>query len=200
VLFSLSLILGYLPLPTTIKGIMSWLGSYWMGIYIYLLLFFLATDLVISLGSMVNIIPNPLPQSIRFYASLVAILFTVGFVSYGIYNANQIKYVSYDIQTKRTALSADMKIILISDLHLGAVNSEKRLETVVKNINELEPDIVCIVGDIFNDDYNAIQNPEEAIELLKSIKTTYGVYGSLGNHDGGKTFDSMINFIERSNM
>ena len=41
---------------------------------------------------------------------------------------------------------------------------------------------------------NAIQNPEEAIDLLKSITATYGVYGSLGNHDGGKTFGDMITF------
>ena len=80
-------------------------------------------------------------------------MLTVSFVSYGIYNANQIKHVSYDIQTKETTMSAGMKIILISDLHLGAVNSEKRLESIVKNINNLEPDLVCIAGDIFNDDY-----------------------------------------------
>ena len=93
-----------------------------------------------------------------------------------------------------------MKIVLISDLHLGAVNSEKRLENIVKNINNLEPDIVCIAGDIFNDDYYALQNPEKAIGLLKSITATYGVYGSLGNHDSGKTFDEMINFLKQSHI
>ena len=83
---------------------------------------------------------------------------------------------------------------------LGAVNSEKRLESIVKNINNLEPDIVSIAGDIFNDDYSAIQNPEEAIDLLKSITTKYGVYASLGNHDGGSTFDEMVRFLEKSDI
>ena len=70
----------------------------------------------------------------------------------------------------------------------------------MKNINNLEPDIVSIAGDIFNDDYSAIQNPEKAIDLLKSITTKYGVYASLGNHDGGGTFDEMISFLEKSDI
>ena len=198
--FALSLIMVFLPLPAIIKGVMSWIGSYWMGILIYLVIFFLLADLLILIGSILKIIPTPIPQSIPFFASLAAILLTVSFVSYGIYNANQIKHVSYDIQTKETTLSDGMKIILISDLHLGAVNSEKSLESIVQKINKLEPDLVCIVGDIFNDDYNALQDPERAINLLKSIKATYGLYGSLGNHDGGKTFGDMITFLERSNI
>ena len=198
--FALSLVIVFLPLPTNIKRTMSWISSYWMGIFIYLLIFFLIADLIILLGRMTKIIPTPISQSIHFYTGLSVILLTAGVVSYGIYHANQIKYVSYDIHTKATALSTRMKIVLISDLHLGAVNSEKRLENIVKNINNLEPDIVCIAGDIFNDDYYALQNPEKAIGLLKSITATYGVYGSLGNHDSGKTFDEMINFLKQSHI
>jgi hypothetical protein len=198
--FALSLVMSFLPLPAIIKGVMSWVGSYWMGILIYLFIFFLLADLLILIGSKLKVIPTPIPQNIPFFASLAAILLTVSFVSYGIYNANQIKHVSYDVQTKETTLSDGMKIILISDLHLGAVNSEKRLESIVQKINKLKPDLVCIAGDIFNDDYNALQDPERASNLLKSITATYGVYGSLGNHDSGKTFGDMINFLERSNI
>lgn len=200
VFFVLSLIIGYLPLPSPIKGVMSWIGSHWMGIFIYLLLFFLVIDIVIFLGSVVKIIPTPLPQNIRFYTGLLAVLLTVSFVGYGIYNANQVKYASYTIETKETRLSVDMKIVLVSDLHLGAVNSENRLESIIQSVNNLKPDIVCIAGDIFNDDYRSLRNPEKVIELFKSIKSTYGVYASLGNHDGGHTFDQMLRFLEQSNI
>ena len=197
---ALSVIIGILTLPSGIKGIMSWIGAHWMGIFVYLLVLFLVADLVILLGSIVKVIPSPMPQAIRFYAGLIVLLLSTGLVSYGMYNANQIKHVSYDIQTKETTLAADMKIVLISDLHLGAVNSEKHLESIVQGINNLEPDIVCLAGDIFNDDYNAIRNPDKAIDLLKSIKATYGVYGCLGNHDGGSTFNEMISLLEQSNI
>ena len=200
IFIAFSMILAFLPLPSNVNNIVSWISAYWMGIFVYLFLFILVAQLILLIGRMVKIIPTPLPQHFHFYAGLTVLLLTTSFVSYGIYNATQITHVSYDIQMKETPFRGDMNIILISDLHLGAVNSEKRLEKIVDNINKLEPDIVCIAGDIFNDDYQAIQDPERAINLLKSITATYGVYGSLGNHDGGKTFDDMIAFLERSNI
>jgi hypothetical protein len=36
--------------------------------------------------------------------------------------------------------------------------------------------------------------------LFKSIEATYGVYACLGNHDGGRTFNQMANFLEASNI
>lgn len=200
IFFALSLFLGFMPLPSRIKTIMSWVSAHWMGIFVYLLMLFLVADLLILLGSITKVIPNPMPQNIRFYTGLLVILLTTGLVSYGMYNAQQIKYASYDIQLKEANLAIDMKIVLISDLHLGAVNSEKNLVEIVQGINKLEPGIVCIAGDIFNDDYNAIRNPDEAIDLLNSITTTYGVYACLGNHDGGNTFNEMIRFLEQSNI
>lgn len=195
--FVLSLFAMFLPLPSSLKSGISWIGSYWMGIFVYLLLFFLLTDCMILLGSVLKIIPNPIPQSIHYAAGLTVILLTIGFVSYGIYNAHQIQHVSYKIQTNKVA---DLKIVLVSDLHLGAANSEKRLAKIVDQINQQKPDLVAIAGDLFNDDYHAIQDPEKAMQTLKKIQSTYGVYSCLGNHDGGKTFDQMIDFLKRSNI
>lgn len=195
--FVLSLIAMILPLPSSLKSGINWIGSYWMGIFVYLLLFYLLTDCIILLGSALKIIPHPIPQSIHYASGLTVILLTIGFVSYGIYNAHQIQHVSYKIQTNKVA---DLKIVLVSDLHLGAVNSEKRLAKIVDQINKLEPDLVAIAGDIFNDDYHAIQDPEKAMQTLKKIQSKYGVYSCLGNHDGGKTFDQMIHFLKQSNI
>ncbi len=204
IFFAFSMILGFmrslLPIPMIIKNILNWLSAFWMGIFLYLLLLFVVTDLVILLGSAVKIVPRPLPQNIRFCAGLMVVLLTIGLVSYGMYNATQIKHVSYDIQVSETTLSPEMNIVLVSDLHLGALNSESNLVKVVQGINDMEPDVVCLAGDIFNDDYGAIHNPEEAIELLKGINAKYGVYACLGNHDGGSTFNDFISFLEQSNI
>jgi predicted MPP superfamily phosphohydrolase len=156
--------------------------------------------MAVLLARAVKIIPSPVPQSIRFFSGLTAILFTVGFVCYGLFNANQVKNVSYNIQTKNNSLTGEMKIVLLSDLHFGAVNSGRNLEKIVHVINDLKPDIVCIAGDIFDNNYYAIQNPSKAIELLKNITANYGVFACLGNHDAGSTFPEMTRFIEQSNI
>jgi hypothetical protein len=197
---ALSIFMAILPLPTGLKGILRWISSYWMGIYVYLLILFLLADLMLFLGGMIQILPVPVPQSLRFGLSLLVVGLTAGLVVYGVGQANRIEKVSYDIQLKKTGSSDGLNIVLISDLHLGAVDSEKRLPKIIELINREKPDLVCIAGDLFDDDYFAIHDPEKAVGLLKSITATYGVYACLGNHDGGKTFNEMQWFLEQSNI
>lgn len=197
-LIVLSIIFVFVPLPKNIKSMVSWVGSYWMGIFIYLLLFFAITDILLLVARLSHILSSPLSRATVFYSGLLVILLTTIVVSYGVYNARKVKHVSYTIQTNEANLN--MKIVLISDLHLGALNSEKRLPTIVNEINGLQPDLVCIVGDIFNDDFTAIKDTDNVMRLLKNISAKYGVYGSLGNHDGGSTFNQMLDLLKESNV
>ena len=54
---------------------------------------------------------------------------------------------------------------------------------IVKKINAENPDVVCIAGDIFDNEYDAISKPDKLKEILKGIKSKYGVYACWGNHD-----------------
>ncbi|MCL2108271.1 MAG: metallophosphoesterase [Oscillospiraceae bacterium] len=196
---AVSFILARLPLPAFIRAITGSIGSIWMGIFIYLFMFFIVSDVIIFGGNIAKIIPKDLFFIVSFYARIVAITLSVGVVCYGVYNATQTKFVSYDVNLDEK-LSGEMNIVFIADLHLGDTNGEKRLEEIIRKINNQNPDIVCIAGDIFNDDFNLIRDPESASALLKSIESTYGVYAVLGNHDGGKTLPLMMDFLERSNV
>jgi uncharacterized protein len=75
-----------------------------------------------------------------------------------------------------------MRIVQISDLHLGSWASVDPIEEVAGIISDLEPDLVLFTGDIVNYSTN------EAFrfrEILKSIRAKYGVFAILGNHDYG---------------
>jgi len=199
-LVALTLVLSFFPLPGSVKHAVSWFGAYWMGIFVYLFLSVLATDVVLLIGRLARLVPSPLPAAVRFWSALLAVLCTAGFTGYGIWHATQIHEVRYEVKLNDPALARPLKIVLISDLHLGAVRSESRLEEIVARINRMEPDLVVIPGDIFDDDFHEIRDPARASELLRQIKTTYGVYASLGNHDGGETFPLMLQFLEDSNI
>ena len=47
----------------------------------------------------------------------------------------------------------------------------------------IQPDLVVFAGDIFDNDFDAIQRPEEIAALLASIDSTYGSFACWGNHD-----------------
>jgi len=192
-----SLLAGLLPLPLAISKMFNFIGAYWLGFFMYFILLFFAVDLIVLLGRVTNVIHISMLNNIRLYSGLAVVILTVGILSYGIYNANQIKITNYEIEFKNVSLN-NMKVVMISDLHLGDVHSERNLESMVKKINDLNPDIVCFVGDIFNDNFYMINNPEKAIALFKNINAVYGVYACLGNHDGGHTLNQMKNFLEES--
>jgi|TARA_B110000914_G_scaffold221492_1_gene233389 hypothetical protein len=74
----------------------------------------------------------------------------------------------------------NLKIVQISDLHLGGFNSIEKLEEVVKLINDQEPDLLVFTGDLVNNYYN---EAIPYIETLKKINSKYGKFSVLGNHD-----------------
>jgi uncharacterized protein len=99
---------------------------------------------------------------------------------YGRFNFEQIqKNISLPIPKQLD----NIKIVQLSDLHLGTFQGNKdKLEKIVEIINRQNPDLVFITGDIVN------CYSEESIvfvDVLKKIKSKYGKYAVLGNHDYG---------------
>ena len=197
-LLTLIIILGFarsmLPIPPGIAHLLGIVYAYWLGFWIYLLMFMAASDIFTLLCRLCRFSFVHTSAYRRF--SLIAVLvLTLTCVCYGAVHAQQIKHVSYHIELENKADVSDLNIVLISDLHLGAVGSEERLDRVVDEINRLEPDIVCIAGDFFDTDFTSIRDPEKAKQTLRRIQSTHGIYACLGNHDAGKTAGSMETFL-----
>jgi len=75
-----------------------------------------------------------------------------------------------------------LKIVQISDMHLGSWPSKASLKEAVDMINSLNPDLVLFTGDLVN------YTTDEAYpyeDILKEIRSRYGIFTVLGNHDYG---------------
>lgn len=197
------LVLGFgralMPFPKTFKHILGLISGYCMGIMIYLLLFTVTADLLLLAPRLLKL-PFTMHRLFRGFVTLGVLLLTLATCIYGFFNVQRIDHVSYDIQLQNKTDISDMNVVMISDLHLGAVGSESRLETMVAEINAQKPDLVCIAGDFFDTDFAAIQNPQAALQTLQGIQSTYGVYACLGNHDGGQTLSQMVDFLKQANI
>lgn len=180
-----ALVLGFAGSSRLLKAI----GFYWMGAMVYLLLFFLLGDAALLLARLVHL---RLPSfAVRITALILAIVTVIG----GVIHADQIQTKTYDVSLAGHASLPETSIVLITDVHLGALRSEKRLEKIVEAVNAAQPDLVCIAGDFFDSHYAAIREPDQAMALMKQLNAPLGVYACPGNHDAGSSYTQMEDFL-----
>lgn len=195
----LSFVRPMLPFPQGVKQVLGVIGGYCMGVFLYLFIF----TVLFNLLSLILSISKLAIARHRLFNGITAVLIlfcTVATCIYGTLNAQRIDMVSYEISLDNKRDVSDLNIVLISDLHLGAVHSESRLNKIVEKVNSLKPDVICIAGDFFDTDFGSVQNPDEAIKTLKKLRSTYGTYACFGNHDGGSTYNKMEDFLVQANI
>lgn len=73
-----------------------------------------------------------------------------------------------------------LRVVQISDLHIGNGLEGEKLTRMVERSNALEPDLIVITGDIFDFDPAFI---DDGLRRLAGLRARYGVYAILGNHD-----------------
>lgn len=93
-----------------------------------------------------------------------------------------------------------IKIVHYSDLHYNRAINETKVNTIVDEINLLNPDIVVFTGDLIdkgtqlkNEDY------EYLTESFNQINAKYGKYAILGNHDYNE-YDKVLKVFNDSNF
>ncbi|MDO4491017.1 MAG: metallophosphoesterase [Lachnospiraceae bacterium] len=124
--------------------------------------------------------------------SLTVICCTV----YGIYHGRDIKVKNFEVDIQKDAGDLDsLNVVMIGDIHFGYNVGVGHTRKMVDLINAQNPDIILVAGDIFDNEYEALDNPEKLIDIVKTLKAKYGVYSVYGNHDiqekilAGFTFD-----------
>jgi predicted MPP superfamily phosphohydrolase len=98
-------------------------------------------------------------------------------------NIHTVRY-SLSIPPKAAGQSRDqLRIVLISDLHIGGTVGRAWISRIVDKVNQAEPDLVCIAGDIFDGSLDIVEDLAGTASELRRIRAPLGVYACLGNHD-----------------
>ena len=195
----LAAFLACVPLWFVLRGtrasrLVTVLGAYAMGVFVYLLLYTLAFGLLQLIARI--FVHDPVKmRTARLILGSACVGLTIVTCAWGFWNAAHPRVVKY-----RQESIGDLRIVLISDVHLGEVGSEERLERIVDTVNGCDADIVCIAGDIFSSGYSAVNDPERAMRLMGQLRARYGVYACPGNHDGGEGYDKMTEFLADSGV
>lgn len=172
--------------------------STFVGFIIYSLILFALCDIlkvIIGLFEKENKVLN-ICRKIYHNGMLVIVLALI-ITIYGAYNAKNLKIKEYTITIDK-ALDEDVNIIMISDIHVGTSVKEHQIDNMLEKINEQNPDIVCLAGDIF-DENSSDEMIEYLCEALGKIEVKYGIYYITGNHDGNMK-DKFSDKFEKYNI
>lgn len=214
---ALSPVIAFLLPKSAVAIVIRRLSTYWIGIMLYSLLYVVLFDLLRLIAKHTKL-KNTLLFSRGSVISIgsVVVACAVATCLYGIFNARNIKVNEYSVTVNKSCGSdKHLKAVLVADLHMGYAIGVDHITNMVEKINQQDADIVIIAGDIFDNSYDGMDDPEGIKAQLKSIKSKYGVYAVYGNHDidekilmgftfdwGGKQLHSekMTNFMKECNI
>jgi hypothetical protein len=148
-------------------------GTSWFIILLYLFIAFLLLDI----GRLVRLIP----KHWLFDNARSSILFTLVIVGIFVYG-NLHYYDKYRQELTYTSpkITRPIKIVMMSDMHLGYHNSRADLKKWIGLVNAEEPDLVLIAGDMLDGRIRPVRE-EKMHEEFKALKAP--VYACFGNHD-----------------
>ncbi len=163
-----------------------WAGSFWIAVMTYLFLSILVIDILRILNYFIHFFPGTVAENYErakllcafFVLGLSIIVSAAGYVNARIPRINKLELA---VQKQTTGIKT-LRIAMASDIHLGTIISNSRLEKFVTIMNSLKPDIILLAGDIVDENIEPVIQ-DNLGELLVRLKSKYGVYAVTGNHE-----------------
>ena len=174
-------------------------GAFWLAFMLYFALTLLVFDVIRLANHFFHFLPE-LSQLFRFRLGLVTVALVSCLVVAGHINAlnTQIRKFSLTIPRKITG-SASMRIVMASDIHLGALIGENREAKLVRIINAQKPDLVLLCGDLVDGDIASVLRKNLG-KHLQEIQSLMGVYAIPGNHEYIGGIQKTLPYLESINI
>lgn len=179
--------------------LLSYIGYIWMGVlflFFVMSIFFDIYRLLVYLGGQISrknlssLIPPPL------YLFVIPLVVSVTINAYGYFEATNLRIEAITIKTSKISKEIGMiRIVQISDVHIGMIVREKRLEKIVAAVKQAEPDLVVSTGDLLD---GQIDNMMPSADLLRDIRPRYGKFAVMGNHEFFAGIEKALEFHQRA--
>lgn len=164
--------------------IMAHIGFVWGAI---LFLFFSASLVVEVFRLLVWVSGLVLQQTISSltlsarHSFFVPLLISLSIAAFGYFEARDIRTERIVVRTSKIPADAGrLKIVQISDVHLGLIVREGRLKRILEIVKAEKPDILVSTGDLVDGQVCKLNG---LTDLLKEIDPKYGKFAVTGNHE-----------------
>ena len=180
--------------------LIAWPGYIWMGF----LFLFVSSLLLMETICVVNWITN------RTYSFAtggflsaagtckLALLTAIVASIYAGFEANRIQSDHVTISSsKLPAGTPKIRIVQVSDIHIGLLLREKRLEGILKTVREAQPDILVSTGDLVDGRLSkevGLPHQIKMASMLASVSAPSGKFAVTGNHEAYAGLQQAIAF------
>lgn len=119
---------------------------------------------------------------LRQTAAVVAGAAAFGLSGYGVVRAYRPPVVRrLQVPLSRLDPRADgLRVAVLGDLHIGPLYGGRQVERVVELINQLDADLITVVGDLVSSEVGAVRR---SALPLRRLRSRYGTYFVTGNHE-----------------
>ena len=177
---------------------LAYFGYTWMGIVFLFVAASLAVDgyriivwvsgVLLRKKLLLRINPKP-----AFYIPLI---FSLVISVVGTFEAWDIRIEKITLASEKIpAALSGLRVVQISDVHLGLIVRHKRLGKILEAVQKANPDILVSTGDLVDGQINKL---EGLAEMLQSIKPRYGKYAVTGNHEFYAGLQDSLAFTQKA--
>lgn len=173
-------------LPRLVIILTGWLYAILLFIFVLTII----RDIAVYLLRLAGKAGSPMkPALMAWPVTLGIIALSLACSTYSLYEAIRLP----DVKKKEVWLKNlpaelnGLTIVQITDLHVNAFNPESQVRAVVDAINNIDPDLILLTGDIVD---GTTENRKKDIAPLKNLKARYGIFGAVGNHEYYSDYDA----------
>lgn len=158
---------------------LAWVGMIWLAFGLYLALGLLVVAAAAGIAHLRGSASGALRAN--RIGSLVAIGIAAVTTTWGVADAANLRTNHYEVYSDQLPSQFDgTRVVVLSDLHIGAVNSDWLAEQAVTIANSAEPDIVILAGDLVE---GSPLRYGHQLAPLADLQAPMGVYAVTGNHE-----------------
>ncbi len=182
-----------------VANFFHWTGAFWFAGMLYFFLAIFSLDIIRLANHFFDFLPIGWIKNydhtklITTYTTIALVVITI---IIGHINAWTPKITRKTLDINKSGGEYNsLKVVAVSDIHLGTIIGPRKTGKLVNTINALNPDIILLAGDVVDEDIKPVIAQNLGKNLL-NLKAPMGVYGITGNHEYIGGAEDAVKYLE----
>jgi predicted MPP superfamily phosphohydrolase len=177
--------------------ILNIIGGFWMAFMLYGFLIWLTADILLLLQKPFHLVPVASLPKLRLWLFITVTSVTVLLIIMGFINAITPVTKRYDLDIDKSFSDGrdSIRVVAVSDIHLGSIIRKRSMRQLSHMINEEKPDVVLFLGDLLDGSIGPVLR-DDLLSYLSLDESPYGKFAITGNHEYMSDLGKALPYIE----